>query len=312
MGLTLHALETHAFQGDEVDARQFRESIHQFDESLSAEGDPDNILVIAGSIASTIKEYGERGTRCFRAQSAEYQHIVSMLTDTIATLSQGTDRSVKGLREIEKQIERASLIEDVRAVREKLSHCLEALQEEIRGQQMLTATTTKELEQTVADSQARLASGPQGLALDQVTGLPGRSAAQAAIVEAIQQGKDRFAVIFVASRLQGINTRFGYAVGDRVLRKMCAHFRAGLSPHDKLFRWRGPGLLAILTRSQSVEGVRREIARLASVQNEDLVEMNGRSVSLSMSANWTVYPVGPSARALIVSIDQFIAAQSSD
>ncbi len=312
LGVLLQAIEAHAVPGDEVDYEQFKSSIREIASQFTDETPAEELLVIAGAVASSLKEYGQRTTRFVRAQSAEYQQMLSMLTETVAAVTQGSERSVARLREIEKQLERASVIEDVRTLRLKLGQCLESMREEIAQQEMRAAVTAAELRASIEKSQASLHVVSSHEENDPVTGLPGREAAEAALKEAIESKRCYYAVVFVANRVQAINSRFGYAVGDRVLRKLCEHFRAALSAEDRIFRWRGPSFMALVERGPAVDDVRKEIARIAGAKIEEMMEIGARSVLLPISASIAVFSMSPSVKLLAAKIDQFAASQSSN
>jgi diguanylate cyclase (GGDEF)-like protein len=310
IGVLLHAVEAHAVHGDEVDYEQFRSGLRDIASQFTDATPPQELLVMAGAVATSLKEYAERTSRYVRTQSAEYQHMVAMLTETVAIITDGSDRAVTRLRDIEKQIERASVIEDIRSLRLKLGQCLESIQEEIQQQENQAAVTAADLRAHMEKSQAIMQSVLPDHGVDPVTGLPSRAAAEAALTVAAKGEHDLYAVVFVADRVQAISSRFGHAVGDRVLRKVCEHFRSALSAEDRVFRWSGPTFVALLARGRAVEDVRKEIARIASAKLEDVIEIGARSVLLPISASWSVFPMTSSPKLLIGKIDQFARSQA--
>jgi hypothetical protein len=54
----------------------------------------EEVLIIVAEAATAFREYSERTTRYRRAQAAEYQRMVTMLTDTITATSHASDRTV--------------------------------------------------------------------------------------------------------------------------------------------------------------------------------------------------------------------------
>jgi len=311
ISVLLQAVETHSVEGDKVDHEQFQASIRQITATLTEQTAAEELLVIAGAVAGALKDHAERTTRFVRAQSREYQRMLAMLTETVASITQGSEQSVNRLRDIERQLERTTVIEDVRLLRMKLEQCLESMREEIRQQEASAAATVAELQASLERAQANFQAVAVNEAADPVTGLAGRMAAEAALQEAIASRRACYVVVIVANRVQAINARFGYAVGDRVLHKLCHHFRSALSAADRMFRWQGPALLALLERSHSVDDVRKEIARIAAVKIEDAIEIGSRSVLLPISGSYTVFPVSSSLKLLIARIDQFIASQGA-
>lgn len=310
VGRLLQAIEIHAPQGDEGEYNQFRSNIHTLASRFMECTPPEDMLVIAGEAITNLKEYGERTTRYVKAHSSEYQRMVSMLTHTLLSVTQGSERAAVRLRDIEKQIERASMIDDVRALRMKLDQCLENIREEITEHESRAASSAAELEHVECASPAAPPASPGVTSTDAATGLPDRTAAETAIGNALRQPGHRYLAIAVADRVRAINARFGYAVGDRILRIVSDLFRNTLSSDDHLFRWRGPAIVAILERGPHIQEVRAEIGRIASATYEESIEFANRSVLLPISASWSVLPLSGNLPAVLHKIDQFVAAQA--
>src|SRR6185437_4129780 len=116
-------------------------------------------------------------------------------------------------------------------------------------------------------------------------------AAEQALEEVRTRGGQWYAVAIVANRIATINSRFGYAVGDRLLRKLAEGMRNGLSADDRVFRWSGPCLVALLLRTAPEHELRTELQRITSSFKEELVEIGNRAVLLPASVNWSIYPL---------------------
>jgi GGDEF domain-containing protein len=89
-------------------------------------------------------------------------------------------------------------------------------------------------------------------------------------------------------RLSAINASFGYGVGDRLLLQFAQDVAQRLSGNDRLFRWRGPTLAALLNRPEKIHDVRIEVRHLIGQRREQVVEFQGRSVLLPVAARCTV------------------------
>jgi GGDEF domain-containing protein len=113
----------------------------------------------------------------------------------------------------------------------------------------------------------------------------------------------------VVNRVQAVNARFGYSIGDQVLAAAAQQFREGLAAHDKIFRWQGPALLAVLNRNQEIDSIRSEVRRFAEKKKEKTFLIGSRSVLLPISTSWTVLPVGQTYDVLMRKIEIFTAAQ---
>jgi GGDEF domain-containing protein len=122
------------------------------------------------------------------------------------------------------------------------------------------------------------------------------------------QGK--FVVIAVCSRVQAVNARFGYTVGDRMLGAFAEHFKKGLSARDQLFRWQGPALVALLERAERIERVRTEIRQFADVKFDKTTEVGQRTVLIPISASWSIFALAPPLETFMTQLEAFAAAQA--
>ena len=310
LGLLLQSLEIHTAPGDDVDYTQFRSGMEGITSRFGADTPPEEVLIIVGEAVTAFREYSERTARYRRAQTAEFQRMVGMLTDTISATSNATDRTVGRLQEIERKLERAAVIEDIRVLRMQLDECLESIRAEIRRQEDEVSTSKSRI--SSADPVFSTTLGPPLQEMDAVTGMPGRAAAEQALEEARSRGGQWYAVAIVANRIASINSRFGYAVGDRLLRKLAEGMRNGLSADDRVFRWSGPCLVALLLRTAPEHELRTELQRITSSFKEELVEIGNRAVLLPISASWAIFRSNEPARVIREKIDRFVASQSAD
>jgi hypothetical protein len=81
--------------------------------------------------------------------------MIAMLTDTVAELSGQTDASVARLQTIEKQVERASEIDDMRTLRANLATSLQSLRDAAAQQRSSTVATVARLQSQIALAQSR-------------------------------------------------------------------------------------------------------------------------------------------------------------
>lgn len=293
--LLLQGIEMHAVKGDAADYEKFRKDIQQVQESFGDKPAASDVLVAAGTVVKAMEEYNQRTSRFIHVQCAELQTMVSMLTKTMTTLSTGSEASATRLQTIERQLHKATMIEDFQTARLRLSECLDTLRGEITRQREESTRAVSDMRTDLEKSRKRLAPMTAASASsrreDLITGLPEREAAEAAIVEAVAQNRPLYAVMFVIDRLDLINARFGYGAGDQVLLVYTQHVAQGLSRQDKLFRWRGPALLAVLERSSSPKQVREEIMRIVAQRLEKTIQVGNRSVLLPIGARWAIFAV---------------------
>lgn len=310
--LLLEAIRLHAVEGDRVDYEKLQADMQNLERSLGEQPSAAEVLVITGAAIQAMEDYNIRTTRFVRAHGLELQQMVAMLTDTIAKISAGSERSVSNLQNIEKQLERASILEDVRLLKGRLSECLQSLREESARQKEESARGANELRQELERALERRAAIGARHPKDEVTGLPGRHEAEQCLAAALKGDGHTFAAVFVLDRIQLINQRFGYAVGNRILMFFTRYLARGLSPNDRQFRWSGPAILVVLERHGSLDTVRMELARIISARLEKTVQVGNRSVMLHVTATWTVFSVAETAslEGMARKIDAFVSTQA--
>lgn len=308
--LLLEAIRLHAVVGDQADHEKFQKDMARLQEELTERLPPAEVLVVAGAAAKTLEDYNQRTTRFVRMQSAELQAMVAMLTETVASLSAGSERSVTRLQTIEKQLERACVLEDIRTLKSRLSECLQSLREEAQRQREETARTITELKNEIKKAQQRQVtlapSGPEPACRSPG---PNRSEAEKALAQALQQGSHVFAAIFVVDRVELINARFGPGVGEQLIHYFRHHLAQGLLSSDPVYRWGVASFVVLLDRPYSLENTRAEIQRIAAVRLEKTVQIGTRTVLLPITCHWSVLPVFETRdlRQLVADIDAVIS-----
>jgi GGDEF domain-containing protein len=115
----------------------------------------------------------------------------------------------------------------------------------------------------------------------------------------------------VVKGVQSVNARYGFGVGDRMLRAFKEHIEKRLPRTDKLFRWEGPAVVVLLDRKDPLEQVRAEVRRMLDTQIEEALQLDGRSVMIPISAAWLVSVLMPPLAIVVRSIQSFIASQGS-
>jgi GGDEF domain-containing protein len=307
--LLLQGIEYHAVKGDAVDYERFRADMEKVQDSLGEQPNASEVLVLAGATVKALEDYNARTTRFLQLQTNELQTMIAMLTKTMTSLASGSESSVARLQAVEKQLHKASMIEDFQSAKIRMSECLESLRTEIVRQREESARHVTELRDTIQQSKERTAAAATESALrDAVTGLPERAEAEAALASASNGNRPIFAAIFVVERVDLINARFGHAVGDQILLYFYQHLAQSLDPADRMFRWSGPALLALLDRHQTIGQLREELTRIASKRLAKTVTVGARSVLLPVAANWTLYPVSEirPVQLLIQNLDEFV------
>lgn len=307
--LLMQGIALHAVEGEQSDYERFREELDKSQKTVTPETPLAELLVVAGGVLRTMEEYNQRTSKFVRHQNTELQNMISMLTQTVISIGSSSDRSVSKLQEIDKAIERANQVEDIHVLKHRLGECLEVVREETLRQKKDGESALQTLKGQLEAVQERIGSMRLKNEMDRSTGLPPKTEADAAIEAAMSATQTTYLLIAVCSRVQAINARFGYDVGDRVLRTFAEHIRKSLLPRDKIYRWNGPAIVALLPRNARIDRVRSEVRHFADAKVEKTIEVGQRTVLIPISATWALLPVVPPMEVLCKQIDAFTSAQ---
>jgi GGDEF domain-containing protein len=312
ISLLLNGIATRAVKADRAEYEAFQKNMQHIRESAGAEVPAEELLVIAGSAVQALNEFSQRTTKTIRKQSIELQNIISMLTRTVISIGAGSDGSVERLQEISSQLERAVELEDVQQLKVRLDDCLGHLREECRRQKTDTAKIVTALQSEITHAAERSGALIEGQELDPITGLPSQEAAETTLQDLVRKPGKRYVAVAVVNRMQPINARFGHAVGNQVLRVFKEFFETQLGPGDRLFRWSGPALVALLERGEPLETVRTEVRRMLNkpIDNKTF-DIGGRDVLIPVSSAWSVFMLIPPSTTATKQIQTFIASQGS-
>ena len=285
--LFLQGIQLHACQLDDTDYARFHAGLAELLSSLDKRPSNGDIILATGAALQAMSDYNQLLGRTIRGQIAELQTIIRMLGESIRAMLSGSQRQVERLQSIETQIQRASQIPDLRALKGRLEDCLGDLREAVISERENAARAGRALESEQGKGLA--AAEPERPVLDPCSGLPGPAAAEAALKKALAERQAGFACIFLVNRIVAVNARFGHSAGDRILLRFSQNVAQRLSPGDAFFRWYGPAFLAILSRSSLHDAVRAEVVRIASGLKEEEIQVGTRTVLLSISCNTSVF-----------------------
>jgi GGDEF domain-containing protein len=266
---------------------------------------------VVGEVIRALGEYNRHTSKFLSIQSTELHKMIGMLTRTVIAVGTSSETSVARLQEIEKTMERARFLDHIRSVKAQLGDCLERVRGEAERHKAEGKALVETLQQQLADSKDLSAGASWLVNLDPATGLADKAEAQRALEQVAnsQEVSGMFVLIAVVNRMQAVNARFGYAIGDQILGMVAEYFRRSLPTEDKLYRWQGPALLGILSRKVSLTLVRHEIRRFAEARLEKTFVVGERSIMLPVSTSWTVFPLIGPAEAMLRRIEIFTSAQ---
>jgi GGDEF domain-containing protein len=311
MRIVLLFLETAALHAVEIcestraayqlEMRCFRERFEHIPDAPSA-------LLLAGEAVRTMESHNRGIEKFINDLRSENRGIVHLMMESLIKVCANADSSEQNLRTIEKQLELAFQLDDVRAIKKQLAQCLETLCETICRQDGWAQQIASQVTSQIKGCQSGVKRVDRD---DRVTGLPGLNQALETITSLVNAGKCAYVVPIFLKNMEIINQRFGFPTGDEILVLFSQHLAQQLSNSDQLFRWRGPCFVAVLDRTECVEDVQKEARKIGLVNLEHSIESKGRSMLFRLTTTCAFMPMLSSsdASAAAKKIDAFAADQ---
>lgn len=309
--LLLDAMASHMVRGSDTDFRSLRRTLNELAQRMDRPQSALTLLGIASDAAEALDTYCQRTTAYHREQHEERQSMIAMLTDTLADISGQTDASVARLQAIEKQVERASELDDIRALRASLGESLQALREAAAQHRSHSAATVERLRGQIAMARKSTPGDPEhpGDAKD--------PAAKNGVLELLSEATNAlgvellpasFVAAFKLQRAEHIANRFGETVKHHMLNLIAAELKAVLGPQDRLLRWKGTSFVMFINSTAAIPEIRSRLAKAVAATSQQYIEVGRNSALLSVGVDWIVSPqAGRPLDAVFTEVDAFLA-----
>ena len=285
----LAGIADHIVVVNEGSSKRFRA---QLDDIARRLRETSNRAELIGETLSILEAYAARANRAILRQKSEMNRFTSDLSDLMKILvtTQPVSKAIRTLgTEIERASEKGELPGSNAAVlRQALEHA--------RGE---VINTRKQVGQLLSSTIARVraleqddtAAGPgpgRSSQTDTVTGLPGRSHAEAELAKIHAETADRLLALFAVKRLDVINAKFGYLRGDQVLLRIVQHLAQAIPDSNTLFRWTPCSFLMIVSPSGSSEELRKRVQMISSDRVTMTLEWEGRTALVPVAVDGQV------------------------
>jgi hypothetical protein len=263
---------------------------------------PLQLLVIANQALEATQNEAKCATESNDEQRRRMQSMVAMLNETITEISGQSDASVVLLQGIEQQIERASSLDDIGALRDSLASCLTAVKEATVQQRKATLSAVEHLR-----DHAQRAPQPGNAARTPVQaesgaesgGPPGQEDAE-------------YVAAFKLQRAEHILTRFGEAARDQMLAAIEEGLKSVQGPNDRLMRWKGPAFVMFLSSPDTLFETRRRLSGTVVKIGQRHIELGKNSALLAVGVEWIVFPQArySSLDLVFAEVDSFLAEKT--
>ena len=296
----LEGVSLFAYNYDTVECGAFRAKIGAIRTRFERARNSDEVLELSGSAIRSMESYSAAAEKFECSRVKHLKDTVGILTDSLLQAANGSSESSKRLSRLRTEIEAISGLNNLAAMNTRLRNCLEGVRDEISRQNEHHAQIQKELRRLTT-----LESGAPDV--DPGTGLPGAGAGMQAVRELISGGRSGRLLAFALDRLEAINLRYGFAVGDQILLIFAQHLGQRLQPGENLFRWRGPCFVMLSDRPVPDSVAAAEAARTSATRLEYSVQSTDREITIRIISSWTVVPISPGSSAddVLRKIDEF-------
>jgi len=308
--LLIEKLGECAVEDDPGALETFREEMRAVRAALTPALPPENVLVLAGSATEVLQTYNRQITRGLGKQNSAYQMVIRTFLDCLVTIAGADVECIQSLGGIGKELEGAIGFKDLQALKAQLDSCLSLVLESIEREKNGAKAVLEKLQTEIESFRKPAARLPQGR-VDGARGSFLQKDCVAAIREAIDRGTRHYAVVMVVNRFQPISARFGREAGDWMLSQFREYVETRLSASDRMFRWIGPAIVAILERPQALDQVRALVRRMLDNPLQATYTSDGRSVLIPLSAAWSVIKVASTLEATEQQIEAFVATHGS-
>jgi GGDEF domain-containing protein len=295
-----------------ADHAQFRAGLAGIRRQLVPEITAPEALDLAGGAIQIIAEHNQLTAGKLRSQFQELRCIIATFIGAVAAMVSASDASLAQLAKIQAQVSAAEKIDDLRSLKAHLCDCLSGITSEVEAHHKNSASGMARLAEGARQFEISAGRAQPRTALDQVTGLPTRAEAVAALSKASAGDMPAVAVVFVIKRLKQTNSRFGRGAGDSLLSWLSTYLGSGANPEEGLFRWSGPALLAVIGRNVPLVRIRQDLAALIGDMPAREMAIGSRKVPVAVSVGWMVFPVTAQVSRLVGQVDAFVESQSAE
>jgi GGDEF domain-containing protein len=309
--LLLDAMADHVVRGSDADFRSLRQILSELTHRMDGPQSAMTLLGIASDAAEALDTYCQHTTAYHRERHEERQSMIAMLTDTLADISGQIDASVARLQAIGKQVEKASELDDIRALRASLGESLQALREAAAQQRSNSTATVERLRGQIAMARKSTPDGPQHS--EDAKDPAGRNGILDLLSEATNDlGVESLTASYVAAfrlqRAEHIANRFGETVKHQMLNLIATELKTVLGPQDRLLRWKGTSFVMFINSTAAIPEIRSRLAKAVAATSQQYIEVGRNSALLSVGMDWIVSPqAGRPLDAVFTEVDAFLA-----
>ncbi len=301
--LLVNGIAKHTVRGREVDFSVLRRELQALAQQIDEPDSAQALLSSSSDTTEAMETYCGQTTKYFHDQKDQMQAMVIMLSETVADVSGQSDTSVVRLQTIERELELASGLNDLRAIRVSLESCLASLREANAQQRSKSVATVQQLQNHID----RVQKGTSVVAKH----VP-FSRAEIDLISALREGPGKSLLSsyvggFKLKRAEHIAERFGEDAAREMVAALGALLKAVLGPHDRLLRREGASFVMFINTTAPVGEIRAQLSETVAKIGTKAIEVGRKAALLAIGVDWILFPQVSTLEAVIGQVDRFLA-----
>jgi hypothetical protein len=298
----LNAILEYALYTEQPGLKHFGDDLKALAGHLEDRTSAEQTEPVVRATAGLLAEHRKAKDELDRKEVQEIHEMLVMFNRSMAALTEGSKRSVERLTAIETDLNQASGLNDLAALRGRMGSVLEFVQRERESERARTLQVVEMLESDFRRVQSTL--------LECGVGMPGREQAIAALKRTWNE--QAVAAMVRLDQMAQVSERHGSETAQRMIAALLDSISKRLGLPCATFAWRRDALFLLAEHTVNQEQARRQIRqRAAEIPAAYLIEAASRKTLFRCPHRWFVLGSDEErdyARA-IARFEQFLEAQ---